>query len=111
MKEISELLILFILWIIFRKIVDNLQNDNPLTQYDKFKFLQQEFEICMNLVCQKRFYPYEWMDDTEKLNQESLPTIESFCSQLSQKSISEPDYSHATNVYNKLISKTFTDYN
>ena len=62
------------------------------------------------MVCQKRFYPYEWMDDTEKLNQESLPTIERFCSQLSQKSISEPDYSHATNVYNKMNNKTFTDY-
>ena len=54
--------------------------------------------------------PYEWMDNTVKLNQEGLPNIESFYSQLSQKSISESDYSHAKNVYTKMTCKTFKDY-
>ena len=58
----------------------------------------------------ERLYPYEWMDNTDKLNQEGLPTIESFYSQLSQKSISESDYTHARNVYTKMNCKTFTDY-
>ena len=50
------------------------------------------------------------MDNTDKLNHEGLPNTESFYSQLSQKSISESDYSHAKNVYNKMNCKTFKDY-
>ena len=62
------------------------------------------------MVCQKGFYPYEWMDDTDKLNHEGLPEIESFYSQLSQKSISPEDYTHAQDVYTKMNCRTFKDY-
>ena len=87
------------------KLVENLHNDNPTTKYDDFHFMKQEFGDDINLVCQKGFYPYEWMDDTDKLNQEGLPEIESFYSQLSQKSISPKDYTHATNVYTKKTAR------
>ena len=50
------------------------------------------------------------MDDTVKLNQEGLPEIASFYSQLSQKSISPEDHTHAQNVYTKMNCKTFQDY-
>ena len=50
------------------------------------------------------------MDNTDKFDQEGLPKIESFYSQLSQKSISDKDYTHAKNVYKKMNCKTFKDY-
>ena len=91
------------------KLVENLHNDDPVTKYDNFHFMKQEFGNDINLVCQKGFYPYEWMDDTNKLNHEGLPNIESFYSQLSQKSISDEDYTHAKNVYKKMNCKTFKE--
>ena len=71
------------------KLVENLHNDNPTTKYDNFTFMKKEFGNDIALVCQKGFYPYEYMDNTDKLDQEGLPNIESFYSQLSQKAISE----------------------
>ena len=50
------------------------------------------------------------MDNTDKLNQEGLPNIESLYSQLSQKSISDEDYTHAKNVYKKMNCKQSKDY-
>ena len=81
-----------------------------LTKYDNSKFMKKEFGNDINFVCQKGFYPYEWMDNTDKLNQEGLPNIASFYSQLSQKTISESYYTHAQNVYTKMNCKTFKNY-
>ena len=60
------------------KLIENLHNDSPGTNYGNFHFMKREFGDDIGLVCQKGFYPYEWMDDTNKLNQEGLPEIESF---------------------------------
>ena len=77
------------------KLVENLHNDNPLTKNDNLNCMKKEFGDGINLVCQKGFYPYEWMDNTDKFNQEGLPNIASCYSQLSQKSKSESNYTHA----------------
>ena len=92
------------------QLVENLHNDNPTPKYDNFHFMKQEFGDDISLVCQKGFYPYEWMDDSQKLDQQGLPNIESFYSQLSQKSISPEDYTHAQNVYTKMNYRTFQYY-
>ena len=71
-------MILFSLWLAssLEKLVENLQYVNPLTKHDNFNSMKMEFGDDINLVCQKGFYPYEWMDNTDKLNQEGLPNRE-----------------------------------
>ena len=64
----------------------------------------------MYLLCRKRFYPFEWVDSHDKLNQIGLPSQDSFYSALHQKSISDDEYEHAQNVYRKLNCNSFNDY-
>ena len=44
----------------------------------------------------KGFFPYEWMDSIDKLNEHSLPPKEAFYSQLTGKDISHEDYETVT---------------
>ena len=64
----------------------------------------------MELIRQKGFYPYEYMDTEEKLNDTKLPPREAFYSKLSGKGISKEDYKHACNVWNTFNMKTFKEY-
>ena len=64
----------------------------------------------VELIKQKGFYPYEYMDTEEKFNNTKLPSREVFYSKLSGKGISEKDYKHACNVWNTFKMKTFKDY-
>ena len=72
--------------------------------------MKQYYENELGMLCQKGFYPYEWVDNVEKLNFIGLPPAENFYSTLSQESISAKNYEHATAVYNKLNCKSFKDY-
>jgi hypothetical protein len=72
--------------------------------------MKQYFSNHMDTLCQKGFYPYEWMDDIPKMDFKGLPEKESFYSKLSQSSISDNDYKHAQSVYDKLGCKSFRDY-
>ena len=52
---------------------------------DYFKYLSQEFDSnILDLFQQKRFYPYEYMSDFEKIK-EKLPSKEKFYSSLTNK--------------------------
>ena len=64
----------------------------------------------VELIKQKGFYPYEYMDKVEKFNNTKLPPREAFYSKLSGKGISEKNYKHAWNVWNTFKMKTFKDY-
>ena len=64
----------------------------------------------VELIKQKGFYPYEYMDKVEKFNDTKLPPREVFYSKLSGRGISEKDYKHAWNVWNTFKMKTFKDY-
>ena len=97
---------------------------------DSYKFMQQSIEALVNnlpkngfkniskyfkpeeveLIKQKGFYPYEYMDTEEKFNNTKLPPREAFYSKLSGKGISEKNYKHACNVWNTFKMKTFKDY-
>ena len=71
-----------------------------------WKYYNNELE----LLCQKGYYPYEWVNDVQKLNHIGLPPSNDFYSSLTQETISEKNYQHARNVYNKLNSNSFKDY-
>ena len=64
----------------------------------------------VELIKQKGFYPYEFMDTEEKFNNTKLPPQEVFYSKLSGKGITEKNYKHAWNVWNTFKMKTFKDY-
>ena len=64
----------------------------------------------VELIKQKGFYPYEYMDTEEKFNNTKLPPREAFYSKLSEKGITEKNYKHACNVWNTFKMKTFKDY-
>ena len=64
----------------------------------------------VELIKQKGFYPYEYMNTEEKFNNTKLPPQEGFYSKLSGKGITEKNYKHACNVWNTFKMKTFKDY-
>ena len=64
----------------------------------------------MDLLCKKGLYPYEYIDNDEKLNEIGLPPKEAFYSKLTKKHITDEEYQHAQDVYTKLNCQTFYDY-
>ena len=62
------------------------------------------------LIKQKGFYPYEYMDSEEKFKDTKLPPRKAFYSKLSGRGITEKDYKHAWNVWNTFNMKTFKEY-
>ena len=66
-------------------LVKNLNNDD-------FKYLSQEFDnSVLDLVKQKGFYPYRYMNDFEKFK-EKLPSKEKFYSSLTGKKINDKEH-------------------
>ena len=82
-----------------KSLVKNLSNHD-------FKYLSQEFDNnLLDLVKQKRFYPYEYVGDFEKFKEE-LSGKEKFYSSLSNRKITDKEYEHVLNVWNKFEMKT-----
>ena len=97
---------------------------------DSFKFMLSSLEALVNnlpkdgfkniskyfkpeeveLIKQKGFYPYEYMDTEEKFNDTKLPPLKAFYSKHSGKGITKKNYKHAWNVWNTFKMKTFKDY-
>ena len=53
------------------------------------------------LLLRKGVYPYEYMDSFERCFETSLPDKDAFYSNLNMESITDIDYRHAKNVFNK----------
>ena len=85
-------------------LVNNLPKDafKNLLKY----FTPEQAEI----LKQKGFYPYEYMDSIEKFNDTKPPPQETFYSKLSGKGISEKNYKHVWNVWNTFKMKKFKEY-
>ena len=61
-------------------------------------------------MLRKGVYPYEYMDNWEKFNETSLPSKESFYSNLNMEDIDDIDYRHGNNVFNKFKLNNLGDY-
>ena len=61
-------------------------------------------------MLRKGVYPYEYMDNWERLNETSLPSKESFYSNLNMENIEDIDYRHGNNVINKFKLNNLGDY-
>ena len=62
------------------------------------------------LLLRKGIYPYEYMDNLERFNQTSLPSKESFYSNLNMEDIDDIDYRHGNNVFNTFKLNKLGDY-
>ena len=87
-----------------RALVKNLPKDafKNLLKY----FTPEQAE----LLKQKGFYPYEYMDSIEKFNDPKLPTLKGFYSKLIGRGIKEKNYNHAWNVWNTFNMEIFKEY-
>ena len=63
----------------------------------------------VELIKQKGFYPYEYMDSEEKFK-EGKPSQKAFFSKLTGKGISNKNYSHVLNVWNSFNMESMKDY-
>ena len=61
-------------------------------------------------MLRKVVYPYEYMDNWERFNETSLPSKESFYSNLNMEDIDDIDYRHGNNVFNKFKLNNLGDY-
>ena len=64
----------------------------------------------VELIKQKGFYPYEYMDKEEKFNDTKPPPRKTFFSKLTGRGISKKDYKHVWKVWHTFKMKTFKDY-
>ena len=80
---------------------------------DKFN---NTYRLCGNdnqnfvLLLRKGIYPYEYIDDWEKLNETALPLKKDFYSNLNLEYIKDKHYEHAKNVWNTFKIKNLGEY-
>ncbi|XP_026830153.1 uncharacterized protein LOC113563138 [Ooceraea biroi] len=55
-------------------------------------------------------FPYEYVDCAEKLEDTRLPPRESFYSSLTGDTVSESDYAHAENIWQRFVIRTLGEY-
>ncbi|XP_026824313.1 uncharacterized protein LOC113561693 [Ooceraea biroi] len=81
---------------------------------DKLRIVRSEFAHLstndFDLLTRKGVFPYEYVDCTEKLEDTRLPPRESFYSSLTGNTVSESDYAHAVNVWQRFTIRTLSEY-
>ena len=78
---------------------------------DAFKNLNKYFTSKQTkLLKQKGFFPYDYMDNIEKLKDSKPPPKEAFYSKLTGKGINNYNYNHVLNVWKSFNMKTLKDY-
>ena len=85
------------------KLVSNLPRESLKYTSKRFKGLK------LDLMAKKGVYPYDYMDSFKKFK-EQLPSKEEFYSILNDEHISDEDYQHAQNVWNKFNLKNMGEY-
>ena len=84
-----------------KKLIERFSNVYEFCSYDMNKFM---------VLLRKGVYPYEYMDEWDKFNEKKLPCKESFYSNLTMEDISDTDYKHASNVFEKFNLNNLGDY-
>ena len=79
------------------KLAKNLITKSRTDKFENFDNMKQHFNAeQLELICKKGVYPYEWMDDPEKMKETKLPGIKSFHSKLRLSGISKGEYKQRT---------------
>ena len=74
---------------------------NNLARGNKFFGFEDYNESQYKLLIRKGIYPYEYMDDWDKLKETILPLKEAFYSKLNMSGTSDRDYEHARRVWSE----------
>ncbi|XP_026825441.1 uncharacterized protein LOC113561963 [Ooceraea biroi] len=81
---------------------------------DKLRIIRSEFAHLstddFDLLTRKGVFPYEYVDCAEKLEDTCLPSRESFYNSLTGNTVSESDYAHAVNVWQRFAIRTLGEY-
>lgn len=79
---------------------------------DDFVYLREncENDVQFSLLRQKGIYPYEYMSNWNRYDENKLPQIEKFYSKLTGENISQTDYEHAKNVWRSFKIKNLGEY-
>ena len=79
---------------------------------EKFKITRTSFPNPdeLKLLLRKGVYPYEYVTDAAKFEEQQLPSKEKFYSSLTGEHISQEDYDHAKNVWSSFKIKTLGEY-
>jgi hypothetical protein len=84
-------------------------SDHPFSFLDQMSFCTSEDS--KKLLLRKGLYPYEWASSIQKLvENKRMPAREDFFSVLTQKGITEEDYSHACSVFEHFHCNNMLDY-
>ena len=85
------------------KLVSNLPRES--LKYASKRFKGEK----LDLMVRKGVYPYDYMDSFDKFN-DKLPAKDEFYSILNDEHISDEDYKHAKNVWEKFNLKNMGEY-
>jgi hypothetical protein len=111
------------------KMVEDYEN-HELRFLDSYKFMASSLgalagnlddDSCKNLVKfysgekfkllrRKGVYPYDYSDSLDRLNEKELPPKEKFYSRLNNSNITDKDYKHAKEVWNKFGIRNMREY-
>ena len=87
-------------------LVDNLARSGM----EKFQNLKKEFKENFELLTQKGIYPYDYMNCLEKFSETQLPIKEDFYSKLNDCEITEKEYKHAQDIWEKFKIRNLGEY-
>ena len=86
-------------------LVDNLARSGM----EKFQNLKKEFKH-FELLTQKGIYPYDYMNCLEKFSETQLPIKEDFYSKLNDCNITDKEYKHAQDIWEKFGINNLGEY-
>ena len=96
-----------------RRYNKNISDDELKSLKRKFKntynFCNKDINKIM-LLLRKGVYPYEYIDDFDRFNEEKLPDKSAFYSSFNMEDISDIDYRHTERVFNKFNIKNLGEY-
>ena len=76
----------------------------------KFWGFEKYTEEQRGLLIKKGIYPYEYMDNWNKFNENKLPDKDEFYSKLNMDGVSDKDYEHACKVWREFGIKNMGEY-
>ncbi|KYN09377.1 hypothetical protein ALC57_18509 [Trachymyrmex cornetzi] len=98
----------------FKFLASSLEKLASYLDKDKLKIVWSEFSTLLDeefdLLTRKGIFPYEYVDCVDKLHDTRLPPRESFYSSLTGDTVSENDYAHAVNVWQRFSIRTLGEY-
>ena len=86
---------------LYDTLIEKFSNTYQLRNKDLKKFA---------LLLRKDVYPYEYMNNWKRFQEESLSDKESFYSELNKEHITDENYEHAQKVYDTFKIKNLGDY-